>query len=161
MNMKLKIVANLFLLLLSLLVSCTPSGKSPPILLEDKYVNQQILVRAPNYSNTYNVGDSISLELKYNSKYEIVFPNDYNLRIFEDTGDGWVEIKQKPTQRIPSGDIVLFPTAELPAVQIVILFPDLPDLQRKYLLRIYVIGQMKIDGDLVKVAAYTQIALHP
>ena len=160
MQNKIIVLSCPILLALTLLTSCA-SEKNNPISINEKYVNQQILLRAPNYANTFRTRDSHTLELKYNSDNEIVFPNNYNLRIFENTSTGWVEIKEKPTERIPPGDIVLSPTKELPAVQIVILFPDLPSLEREYSLRIYVIGQMEVHGETEQVIACTQIVLYP
>lgn len=149
------------LLGLLLLVSCTPSEESALVPIEESYVNTQILLRAPSYSNTFRTQDPINLELKYNTSYEITFPNNYNLRIFENNSGKWVEIKEKPTERYPLGDVVLSPDKEMPAVQVVVLFPDLPFLERGYSLRIYVIGDMKANGEIVEVAAYTDVMLRP
>lgn len=129
--------------------------------MDDRFVNKQIFIRAPAYANKFKTSDLIILELKYDSNNEIVFSNNYGLKIFESTKDGWIEIKEKPTDRIPSGNIVLSPWAEMPATQIVMLYPDLPNLQRQYSLRIYVIGQMKGDEGTTKISAYTDITLSP
>lgn len=144
-----------------LISSCTTPKLNDPIQTEGEYVNRQIQIRAPAYANKFNTRDVVILELRYNSTNEIVFHDDYGLRIFEKVGDGWIEIKQKPTDRVPSGDIILSPRKEISAVQVVMLFPDLPDLERKYLVRIYVIGQMNSDGGKVEVVAFTDIVLQP
>ncbi len=144
-----------------LIPSCTVADVNNPIPIEEEYVNQQILIRAPAYVNKFNTRDAVILELKYNSTNEIVFPNDYGLRIFEKTADGWTEIKEIPTETFPPDDIILSPLKEMPAVQTVMFFPNLPDLGRKYSLRIYVIGQMNSNGKKIEIAAFVDIVLQP
>ena len=144
-----------------LISSCTPSETNSPIPTDEEYVNRQILIRAPDYANKFDTRDFIMLELKYNTTNEIVFPNNYGLKIFEKTADGWVEIKEQPTERVPPGDIIFSPLKEMPAVPVVMVFPDLPDLGQKYSLRIYVIGQMSSNGQTIEVVAFTDIVLNP
>ncbi len=146
---------------LFLLTSCASSERPPTINVDSKYINQQILLRAPKYANTYKTKDVITLELKYNSNNEIIFPNNYNLRIFEETINGWTEIKERPTERIPSGDVVFSPEKYMPAVEIVFLHPELPNPNEESFLRIYVIGKMKEGDEIIDVAAYTTIVLSP
>jgi len=141
--------------------SCADSKLNDPIQIADEYVNRQILIRAPAYANKFSTKDVVILELKYNSTNEIVFPNNYGVRIFEETSNGWIEIKEKATDRVPPDDIVLSPMKEMPAVQVVMLFPDLPNLGRKYALRIYVIGQMNSNGKKIEIAAFVDIVLQP
>jgi hypothetical protein len=95
----------------------------------------------------------------YQADNEIVFPNDYNLRIFKKTNEGWIEIKEIPTTRLPEGDIVLSrPTKTLESLSVA---PDLVDYNQSYHLRIYVIGDMNTNEVIKKVAAYTDVVLHP
>ncbi|MBK9007550.1 MAG: hypothetical protein IPM31_11225 [Anaerolineae bacterium] len=145
----------------TLLSSCTNASNPPPLSFEDAYLNQQVLLRVSSYSNTYKTRDPINLELKYNSDQEIIFPYDYNLKIFERSDEMWVELKEKPTYRFPLSDIVLSPPIEMPAVQVVVFFPDLQNPFRKYYIRIYVIGNMKTNNGIKEVAAYTEITLQP
>jgi len=144
-----------------ILTACTSSEKKAPLSFENKYLNQQIQIKALNFGNTFTTTDSLSLELEYKSNNEIVFPNNYGLRIFEKTKDGWQEIKEMPTQRIPSGNIVLSPDVDISAVDIVSLFPDLTNSNEKTTLCIYVIGQMTENGETKSVAAFTTVVLHP
>jgi len=156
------ITAAYIVLIASILVtSCSSSELPSPISIDNEYLNHQIFVRAPSDSNTFNTQDVIYLEIKYNSTNKIVFPNNYNLRIFENTLKKWIEIKEKPMTRIPAGDIILSPEKMLPAVQGVYVSPALPDPGKKYSLRIYVIGQMEANGQSISVAAYTDVILRP
>ena len=144
-----------------ILTACSSSENSAPLSLDSKYVNQQIQIKVLNFGNTFTTTDSLSLKIEYNSRNEIVFPNNYGLRIFEKTRDGWQEIKEMPTQRIPSGNIVLSPDVDISAVDIVSLFPDLTNINKNTKLCIYVIGQMTENGETKSVAAFTTVVLHP
>jgi len=150
----------LFYQLLSL-ISCSSLEHDPPIGIEKDFINQQILLRAPSFSNTFSTIDPINLELKYNTSNEIIFPNNYNLKLFTQVNEGWIEIQEKPTVRLPSGNIIFSPTKDMPAVEDIFVSPELLDISQQYELRIYIIGDMKVDGDVVRVAAYTDVTLHP
>jgi hypothetical protein len=144
-----------------LLVSCSNLDGHPPLSFDDAYLNQQILLRVGSFLNTFKTSDPINLELKYNSYDEIVFPNNYNLKIFERTNGTWAEIVEKPITRLPAGDVVFSPTKEMPAVYVIYLSPDLKNINTNYQLRIYVFGNMKTNEGIQEVAAYTDIELHP
>jgi hypothetical protein len=158
----LRVAPTIYLLLLQIVLpSCSTTNPNHPIPIEEGFQNKQILIRAPGYANTFKTTESLILELKYNSYNEIVFPRNYNLRIFEYSDDEWVEIKEKPTQRFPDEDIIFSPDKYMPAVQVVGLFPDLPDIFREYKLRIYVTGKMKTDDGNQDVTAYVDVVLTP
>jgi hypothetical protein len=142
-----------------LLPSCSGSNSNSPIDIEESYVNQQILLSAPEFFNTYKTIDAIYLELRSNSNNEIVFPNDYNLRIFEGKNGDWIELSEIPTTRLPEGDVVFSPNKKLRETTFV--DPALTDYTRRYQLRIYVIGDMKTEEGIKPVAAYLDIELHP
>lgn len=129
--------------------------------MDEEYVNKQILIRAPANFNTFKTTDSIDLELKYNSGNEITFPNDYNIRIFLRTSDGWDEIHEIPTIRLPEDDVVFSPDAKMTAVENIFISPDFPDYNLQYQLRVYVFGNMKTNDVDVEVAAYTDFTVYP
>ena len=151
----------LTIILMLFLVGCNAKDIPSRVNVSDGFVNQQVKVRVANYSNTFKNTDPISLELKYDSNNVIVLPNNYNLKIFELTNSQWVEIREKPTDRYPSDDIVLAPDEMLPAVQVIVLFPEIKDTSKPHALRIYVIGEMQTDNGNQEVAAYTDIKLSP
>ncbi len=143
-----------------LLASCSNPDDKPPINIEKSYVNQQIALGAPGgLFNTFNATDPIYLEIQLSSKNEIVFPNNYNLKIFERKAGDWIEIFEKPTTRLPAGDVVLSTNAKFKETTFVT--PVLTDYTRRYQLRIYVIGEMKTDEGIKQVAAYIDLELHP
>jgi hypothetical protein len=155
------VIISYLLLLHIILLSCSTASPKHPIPTEEGFLNKQILIRAPSYANKFKTTETLVLELKYNSTNVIVFPRNYNLRIFEYSGDDWVEIKEKPTQRFPDEDIIFSPDKYIPAVQVVGLFPDLPDIFREYKLRIYLTGKMKTDDGDQDVTAFVDVVLTP
>jgi hypothetical protein len=140
-------------------MSCSSFADNSPVDIEKSYVNRQILLRAPDLSNTFGTKDPIYLELESNSNNEIVFPNNYNLRIFERSDGDWIPISEIPTRRLPEGDMVFSPMKK--GRETTYVDPDLKDFARKYQLRIYVIGDMKTDEGIKQVAAYVDVELHP
>lgn len=142
-----------------LLASCSGSDDNSPVDIGEDYVNQQILLSAPDFFNTFNTEDSIYIELRSYSKNEIIFPNDYNLRIFERNNGDWIEIYEIPTTRSPAGDVIL--SLATRTRQTTYVTPDLADRTRRYQLRIYVIGDMKTDEGIKQVAAYVDLELRP
>jgi hypothetical protein len=129
------------------------------IEIDDGYVNKQILIRAPENFNSFKTNDPIVLEILNYSDSEIRFPNNYNLRIINHTDNGWVEIKEILTTRLPEEDIVFSPATS--SIEDLAVFPDLVDYSRNYKLRIYVIGELKTDKGMKKVAAYVDVQLRP
>jgi hypothetical protein len=155
------IVVNCLFFVQVTLSSCSTTITNPPIPVEKDFTNKQILLRAPDYANTFKTTESLALELKYNSTNEIKFPRNYNLRIFEYSDGEWIEIMEKPTERFPDGDIIFSPDKYMPIVQVVGAFPDLPDINQKYKLRIYVTGEMKTEEGNQDVVAYVDVQLTP
>jgi hypothetical protein len=153
-------VSFLLLLFNMILISCVTQN-TDPIPVESVFLNEQIKLRAASYLNTFKTGDAVYLELKYNTNRKIVFPNNYNLRIFYKLDNEWAELKEKPTQRYPEGEIVFSPTVYMPATEVVPVLPDLPSRLKEYDLRIYVMGHMEDKDKLVEVFAYAVIALRP
>jgi hypothetical protein len=129
--------------------------------VDDTHTNREILLRAPQFANTFRTRDAITLELRYNSDEVIVFQNNYDLRVFSQENGKWREIGEEPTQRFPSGEIVLTPTGAMPAVFDVILWAAVEDYDKPYALRIYVLGSMRSEESSEPVAAYVDVNLHP
>ncbi len=148
-------------LLLFMLVACSTSIDTDPIQTPSDYTNQQIGLRTFDYNNSYNTSDAISAEIWNYSGKLITFPNNYNIRIFERTKTGWEEIFEKPVTRLPPGDFTFNPNDGSSSIVMIDVFPNLPDLDRKYDLRIYVTGQMYEKDETTDVFAYVDITLKP
>jgi hypothetical protein len=143
------------------LASCNVGTKLDPVSFDSGYVNNQILLRPADYLNSFNTDDSITLELKYNSTNLISFPRNFNLKYFEKTKNGWVELEEKPVERYPSSEIVFSPDSSSPLVLVLSAYPSIKDQSKKVHLRIYVFGKMETEEGLVDVAAYTDVYLVP
>jgi hypothetical protein len=144
-----------------LLVACSQSVNKDPITSDANYTNHQIrLYSSANY-NSYKTSDVISAEIWNISGQMIKFPNNYNIQIFEKVDNGWKEIAEKPTIRLPEGDFTFNPLDGSSYIQMIGVFPNLPDLDQKYKLRIYVSGLMKENDEEIEVVAFTDVTLIP
>lgn len=152
-----------FLLLLSVSLIAfwgTPSAPPPPIEFDPSNLNQQIKLEIIQELNTFKTGDSIFVFVNSNIKdksAEIVFPNDFNRKMFIKDGKNWVEVFEKPTT-------YLYENVILNCTQCrrgIILDPRFPNLKKTYYLRVYVFGDMTTDEETIQVAAYTDVILQP
>ena len=160
--MKKFIAIAIFLLCLGLAIYYFQKADAPkpPIQFESAYLNQQIRLAAPKHLSSYKTGDLVALLLLYNTKNQIVFPNNFNLRIFIRENDQWLEIKESPTERSPE-NIVLSPETPLSYGQMVAFFPALDDLTKTYQMRVYVFGDMTTVDGVKRVGAFVDFVLTP
>ncbi len=99
--------------------------------------------------------------LGYYTTNEIVFPSNYNLRLYVQQDGQWVEIKEKPTIR-PPDEVDLSPKIPSSYGQIVAFWPQLEDLAKTYNMRAYVFGDMTTsEGQKQQVAAFADFVLTP
>ena len=162
-SMKRKFVLINLLLGLSM-VACSVSesaGTKPPINFPSAYLNQQIELLVIPQWNTFKTTDSVGLKLLYKSENQITLPRNYNLRLFVQQTGGWIEIKEMPTERYPSGDIILSLTMIPSSDDIVTFIPMLPDVTKRYELGVYVFGDMATTDGIKKVGAYVTVVLNP
>ena len=143
------------------LFGCNSGITKDPIITDANFTNQQIKIYTFDYNNSYKTSDIIYTEIWDMSGKPITFPNNYNIRIFEKTEVGWVEIFEKPTTRLPQGDFIIDPVNSDSCIDSVAIYPDLPDDNRKYDLRIYVFGEMSQKNEASQVAAYVDVFLTP
>jgi len=153
-----------FCLLWFMMTSCSTVHRSPskpPIDFDPAYLNQQIRLVVVKELSAFKTDQDIGLLLEYNNTNEIVFPNNYNLRIFIQQDGQWVEIKEKPTIR-PSDEVVLSPNIPSSYGQIVAFSPQLGDLTKTYYVRIYIFGDMtNPEGKKQQVASFADFVLTP
>ena len=142
-------------------MSCTVAKEEPTIGIEKDYVNQQIRVLAPDNFNSFKSTSPVTLEIQYHATDEIVFPNNYNVRIFKQVKSKWVEVKEIPTVRLPKDDIIFSAEKGTATVRLFAVFPDLIEYAQTYELRIYIIGDMKMKQEIKKVTAFIDVTLHP
>jgi hypothetical protein len=100
------------------------------------------------------------LRMTFKTDTSIVFPNNYNLRLFINEDGSWIEIPEEPIIRLPEGEFVYDP---LTSHQFPVIFvsPDLEDKNISYSLRIYVSGEMDQENEPKTVAAFIDVSLHP
>jgi hypothetical protein len=146
-----------------ILISCSPSDIDPidpPIDFNQAYLNQQIKLVVVRELSALKTDQDVAVLLEYDTPNKVVFPSDYNLRIFIRHDSGWLETEEKPTIR-PDGQVVLSPHIPSSYGQIVAFWPQLPDITKTYNIRIYVFGDMNMKEGTEKVAAYTDLILSP
>jgi hypothetical protein len=149
------------ILAISSVISCSKVRNDNPLDTDTKFTNNQIVLVIKDDYNTFKTSDVISGEIWNESDEGIKFPNNYNIRIFEKTNNGWSELIEKPVTRFPQGDFEFDPSSGTSNIQMIDIFPDLPEPDRNYQLRIYISGELITDGESKEVFAYTDLSLHP
>lgn len=140
--------------------SCTPRTE-PQIGVEEKYINQYFILRAPIIENSFSFGSPIFLEVKNISEEKIIFPRDFNIVMFVQINDTWKEVPEKPIERIPDNDLILFPFSETRNILSFAVIPDLPISHERQKIRIYIIGKTDNGDNSIEIASFTDIILIP
>ena len=156
-----ELVVFVFIMVQMFLFSCISAYDEPPVELEEEYVNQQIKLLAPDHFNTYETISPIALEVQYYSNNDIVFPNNYNVRIFKRTDQGWIELKERPVTRLPEDDILFSADKETFAIRLFTVDPELDKYDEPSELRFYIFGDMQDEQGIKQVAAYVDVKLNP
>ena len=150
-------------LLCSLISSCSPNYRKPdksPIDFDSVYMNHQIRLIAMKELSPFKTNDFEALLLEYDTTNEIVFPSNFNLRLFIQQDGEWVEIREKPTIRVED-PVILSPKIPSSHGQLVGFWPQLDDLTKTYFMRVYIFGDMKTPEGTKKVAAFADFILTP
>ena len=153
----------LLLLIISSISSCSvlsPGPDKPPIEFASTVLNQQIRLIAGQHLSAYRTRFPVAVRLEYDSTNEIVFPSNYNLRIFIQKDGQWLEIREKSVIR-SKDKIILSPTVALSYDQIIMFVPALDDLTKVYNMRVYVSGNMITSDGTQEVAAFVDFVLNP
>jgi hypothetical protein len=143
-----------------LLMSCATTKHELQLgNVEASNINNQVHAKVYELMNTLETVRPVFLEIQSFTPNTIVFKNNFSVRIFQQTNNGWKEISEEPTTRLPEDDIVFSP--DKGTLQIFAVHPHLNDYTHNVQLRIYLIGDMKTGQGTTKVAAYTDVTLHP
>lgn len=123
-------------------------------------IELRIIVNDPDRS--LKVGWPISLKLENLSREKIVFPIGYGIRIFTNSGSGWVEVKDKVLYRAEDiQEIVVNPKGSPASGTSITAFPDLQNEGQPVDVLVFIVGQKKgPDGD-EEVGAYAKVTLQP
>jgi len=158
-----KLLMVLVLLLYFAITSCSVINNGPdkpPIVFDSAYLNQQIRLVAIKQLSAFQTKYPVAVHLEYVSSNKIVFPSNYNLRIFIQKDSQWLEIKEKPAIR-PKDKVILSPSIPISYEQIIMFSPALDDLTKVYFMRIYVFGDMTMSEGTKQVAAFVDFVLSP
>jgi hypothetical protein len=150
-------------LLCSVVTSCSVNSQSPdkpPIDFDAAYMNHQIRLVVVNELSAFKTDSDVALLLEYHTTNKIVFPSDYNLKLFIQQDDEWVVVKEKPTIR-PDAPVVLSPNIPSSYGHIVGFWPQLDDLNKTYRMRAYVFGDMETKEGIHQVATFADFILTP
>jgi len=144
-----------------LVLSCSSKQENTPLDFNKKFLNSQITLSAPKIYNTFHTGDDIGLEIISHINSKVVFPNNYNVKIFSLANNVWVEIFEIPTVRLPEGDFEIVPSGGARSGTIFSVSPNLPDYNKRYQLRIYIFGKATMDNKDITLGAFTDVILQP
>ena len=82
------------------------------------------------------------------------------MRLFSLKDNQWIEIREKPTERLPD-NIVLSPEKNSSYNQIIGFIPSINDRTKVYNIRLYVFGDMLTPDGVKKVAGFVDFILTP
>ena len=171
LSMKLNILKNKFVFFVSCLLIVIQIGCSldndykviPNKDLSSSNINSEIGIFAPVELNTYRFNDPVTIIIENFGKTPIFFLNDFDICLFINDSDNWVEIRSVKTVYL-EGDILLLPTEKDPLKYgTTMIEPILENYSIPVKIRIAIIGYKFIDGVKTDqlVAAYTDIWLFP
>jgi hypothetical protein len=145
------------------IAGCSIGFRTPsvaPIDVDSAYLNSQIRLIAVEQMWPLKTNDTLALLLESNTMNEIVFPGNYNLRIFYQENGTWVEILERPISR-DQDQFVLEPDDPLSRYEIVGFWPQYPDPSKTYFLRVYVFGDMTTPDGVKVVGAFVDLVVTP
>jgi hypothetical protein len=157
-------ISRLALGLLFFIVSgCSSVHQSPresPIDFDPDYLNQQINLLVVKGFGPLKTDGPLAILLEYNTTNKIIFPSNYNLRIFIQQDGEWLEILERPV--IWSEDqVILSPNDPSSYGHIVTFWPQLSDPNKTYNMRLYVFGDMTTPEGIKRVAAFVDFVVVP
>jgi len=140
-----------------------PGDEMPDIGIPESMMNTKIKLEAPDYLNSFTIGETIDLTAEVIANDQVAFAHDYGARMFIYEEPQWVEIAN--FMKYPDGYLVLTPSSDdsfskygAPAVD-----PILPDTSKPVTVRIILVGNIYRDGQITdeKTAAYIDVELKP
>ena len=132
----------------------------PPLDFDLAYLNQQINLLIVKGFGPLKTDGPLAILLEYNTTNKIVFPSNYNLRIFIQQDSEWLETLERPV--IWSEDqVILSPNDPSSYGHIVTFWPQLGDPNKTYNMRLYVFGDMTTTEGIKEVAAFVDFVVTP
>jgi hypothetical protein len=123
-------------------------------------LNSKLQLSAPPDWNNYDANNSVSLLVQNISNDQVVFPKDFNIRIYTYTDEKWVEIRN--ISEYIGDDVVLFPRSDTSLGETGVgFFPYLFGYKTPIELRIFVFGQIYKNDKATNewIGAYIDVTL--
>lgn len=154
----------IFAICISILVGCNlyeTDLSLPEVGIPNNKLNEELYLTAPNGWNTFKTSDMIAVEVTVKSNNTIVFQPDFGARIFLLDDNNWVELEDNAHH--PHGPIYLSSKSGFGDLNVVLLQPNPLDSSKQVKLRIYIIGNVFLDGQITDelVGSYVDINLTP
>jgi len=155
-----------------LLLACSPDRlpKKERNLLELVEIpagNMNVLAELtlPESGNSYQIGDPILISLVNKSRHTLIFPADYDVRIFinEEDSKDWTELKNI-TEYAHSGERQIQPISKDSTGEVMFsVLPDTGEISEPVVLRVVVSGSTPPSGDASgdPVGAYIEFTISP
>jgi len=134
----------------------------PDIGIPKEEINTRLHLTAPQGWNTFKNGDIIGINVDVVSADQIAFQHDYGAKIFMLEDGKWKEVAN--FMKYPDGYIVLSQSNGDPFKQgDAGVDPILPELNEAITLRIILIGNIYIDGQITdeRTAGYIDVEIKP
>lgn len=154
----------LLILLITILAS---SCSSPPANSDDWLPNMEVpekdfntVVEIENFSDPpryYKSGDMLAFVVRNRTSDNIVFENDFNVKIFKRINGGWEPVENKIIY--PEGDEILRDEKTYHSVLTLFVVPIMEGITEETTVRIAIIGE--VEGKSEKVGAYIDVQYLP
>ena len=148
-----------------ILCACTETlpSDSPIDSVSLDELNQEIILEAPAEWNSFRVGEAITLSIINISSDPILFDANFGRRIFVYDNKQWVE-KEDQISNFHNDELVLTPNnSDQTNIYSTSIFPVLDDVTKKTTMRIFILGNLLINGEKQEniTGAYIDITLIP
>jgi hypothetical protein len=153
------IISTIILILCSCVSNSTISENYVPTLdFPIEKMNSSFIITDPAINNnSYKNDDILLLDLYNRSVNAIIFPGDFNLRIYQKVGTKWVPVKNNLA--FSQGDWFLPTNQDWKAGIGLDLIPDISGLDKPTTIRIFAFG--KTESTQEKVGAFIELTLYP
>jgi len=145
------------------LISCSKDIKRsannmPDMGVQEKNWNTSIrLVDDPVLSNSYKNGDVLMLRVENISETQIIFPNDFGIKLITWNGQNWANINNNFYYTFQP---VLPTKKSFPLGLILNALPYIPDLSSALKIRIVIVGHSE-NNDKELLGAYLDVMINP
>jgi hypothetical protein len=137
-------------------------AQMPDIGITKEEINTRLHLSAPQGWNTFKIGDDIGLSVDVVTDDQIAFQHDYGAKIFMLEDEKWKEVAN--FMKYPDGYLVLSQSNGDPFKSgSAVVDPILPELDEAITLRIILIGNIYIAGQITgeQTAGFIDVEIKP